>query len=228
LVHRVAPEDAEQGWRLSAPEIERSVSIAAQRILADRNEIVSVYEEAGIDAERLPSVLRATQDWIKRLGAESEAAPALADLVERVALSRDGIQVALKLPLLQTKGNSSADPSHLGFTRFVPMRMKRRGVELRLVLEGDSIPRRVDLTLLKAIARARRWSDELVSGRARSVDEIARRVGLDRRSVRRLIPLGFLSPRVVQAIVEGDQPPEVGVMALTRRIDLPMLWTAQE
>jgi len=47
-------------------------------------------------------------------------------------------------------------------------------------------------------------------------------------SVRRLLPLGFLPPRVVEAIVEGRQPPDLSVMALTRRIDLPLLWSAQE
>jgi hypothetical protein len=35
------------------------------------------------------------------------------------------------------------------------------------------------------------------------------------------MPLGFLSPRVVEAIVEGRQPPDLSVIALTRRIDLP-------
>ena len=82
--------------------------------------------------------------------------------------------------------------------------------------------------MLRAVARARRWSDELISGQARSVDEIARRERLDRRSVRRRLPLGFLSPRVVDAIVEGRQSPDLSVMALIRRIDLPLLWSAQE
>jgi len=45
---------------------------------------------------------------------------------------------------------------------------------------------------------------------------------------RRLISLGFLSPRVVEAIVEGRQPPDLIAIALTRRIDLPLLWSAQE
>jgi site-specific DNA recombinase len=88
LIHGAAPEDAEYGWRLSAPEIERSVSAAAQRMIADSNEIARVSEEAGIDAERLPSLLRSAQGWIERLRAEREAAPALSELVERVALSR--------------------------------------------------------------------------------------------------------------------------------------------
>jgi hypothetical protein len=46
--------------------------------------------------------------------------------------------------------------------------------------------------------------------------------------VRRLIPLGFLSPRVVEVIVEGRQPPDLTVIALTRRTNLPLLWSAQE
>jgi site-specific DNA recombinase len=108
------------------------------------------------------------------------------------------------------------------------MRLKRRGIEMRMVLEGDSNPTRIDLPLLKAVARARRWSDDLLSGRVRSIGELARREAIDGRSVRRLIRLGALSPRIVEAIVEGRQPPDLTVITLTRRIDLPLLWSAQE
>ena len=225
---RGALEDAEHGWRLSAPEIERSVSTAAQAMLADPHAIAQACEESSIDANRLPSVLKSTEGWIERLRADSEAASALAELVERVELSRDGIRVSIKVPLLATDYHNSASVSHLALTRLVPMQMKRRGVEMRLVLEGEPGPSRIDLPLLKAVARARRWSDDLISGHIGSVDELARREGIDRRSMRRLIPLGFLSPKVVEAIVEGRQPPDLSVMALTRRIDLPLLWSAQE
>jgi hypothetical protein len=51
---------------------------------------------------------------------------------------------------------------------------------------------------------------------------------VEHRSVRRLITLGALSSRIVEAIVEGRQPPNLTVMSLTRRIDLPLLWSAQE
>jgi hypothetical protein len=46
--------------------------------------------------------------------------------------------------------------------------------------------------------------------------------------VRRLLRLGFLSPRIVEAIAAGRQPPELTVIGLTRRVDLPLLWGAQE
>jgi len=43
-----------------------------------------------------------------------------------------------------------------------------------------------------------------------------------------LIRLAFLSPRIFDAIVEGRQPPNMTVIGLSRRLDLPLLWSAQE
>jgi hypothetical protein len=33
---------------------------------------------------------------------------------------------------------------------------------------------------------------------------------------------------VIEAIVEGRQPPDLTVLALTRRLDIPLLWRTQE
>ena len=143
-------------------------------------------------------------------------------------LSRDGIQIALKVPIATVAEHERGSQSHIALARFIPLKMKRRGIELRLVLEGESRTRRFDLPLLKAVARARRWSDDLISGQLQSVGELARREGLDRRSVRRLLRLGFLSPKIVEAIAEGRQPPDLTVTGLTRRLDLPLFWSAQE
>jgi site-specific DNA recombinase len=220
--------DAEHGWRVSAPELERSASTAAQGMIADRDAIAQAVEDADIDANRLPAVLKSAHEWIERLRTKREAASALAELIERIEVSRDGIRVSLKLPIPFDVDTDGMNRSHLALTRFFPMEMKRRGVEMRLVLEGDSTPARVDLPLLKGVARSRRWSHDLISGRVRSVSEMARREELDRRSVHRLLRLGFLSPRIVEAIAEGRQPPELTVTGLIRRIDLPLLWSAQE
>ncbi len=46
--------------------------------------------------------------------------------------------------------------------------------------------------------------------------------------MRRLLRLGFLSPRIIEAIAEGHQPPDLRVFSLMRRVDLPLLWNAQE
>jgi hypothetical protein len=72
-------------------------------------------------------------------------------------------------------------PKVLHLFRFVPFKVKRRGVEMRLVINGGDEPRKPDPALLKAFARARRWFEELASGRVRSLVEIARREGLAKR-----------------------------------------------
>jgi len=218
-------ENPQQGWRIAAPEIERKVSTGAQALLGDRAAITLALEQSGIDLNWLPSVLTTVQVWNERLASTSESAVALEALVERVELSRESLNLKLRLPI--TEQSEGVSPVSLTLSRLVPLQMKRRGVEMRIVLEGDSTSNPVDLPLLKAVARSRRWAAELVSGKVRSVQELAAREGLDRRSVQRLIPLGFLAPQIIEAIATGRQPVDLTLKALTRRIDLPLLWSAQ-
>jgi hypothetical protein len=220
--------DLGKGWRVAAPEMERLVRAAAGRLLGNHGIIAQAVEECGIDGYRVPSILKIAKAWAERIDSPSESGTALAQLTERVELKSSGVQVTLKLPLSTNAEDDGVRPTHVVLGRFLPMQMKRRGIEMRFVLEGDISARRVDLPLLKAIARARSWSQDLTYGRVRSVGELARRERLDRRSVRRQLRLAFLSPRIAEAIVEGRQPPDLTVIKLTRRVDLPALWSAQE
>jgi len=112
--------------------------------------------------------------------------------------------------------------------------MKRCGVEMRLIIDGDAASTAcVDLPLLNATARVYRWSSDLLKGRARSIGEIARREHLTGRHVRRVMRLAFLAPRIVEAIAEGRQPADLSNLAMTQRIELPRsrarrakLWTS--
>src|SRR6202040_760571 len=106
---------------------------------------------------------------------------------------------------------------------------KHRGIETRLVLPGlaqqDHNPR-CDPALIKAIARGRAWFEELAIGRARSLQVLAKRDGISRRYIRRLVGLAFLSPQLVEAILQGRQPVELTTTRLTE-FDLPLDWTEQ-
>ncbi len=222
------PQDADQGWRISAPEIERIVTGGVSMMLRERRAIALALEESRLETIPLESALKSAEHWNGWLQASEKADSALVTLVERVELGREGIRIALKLPLRQIEGDDGTSSKQLSLSRDFPMRLKRRGVETRMVLEGDSTPGPVDLPLLKAIARAHRWTNDLLSGRVKSIRELAKGEEMNRRSVQRLLRLGFLSPRLVEAIAEGRQPPDLTVIKLTRRIDLPALWNAQE
>src|SRR5438105_9849770 len=105
----------------------------------------------------------------------------------------------------------------------------RRGTETKLVLPGLAPQKhssRCDPALSKVIARGRAWFEELATGRARSLQELAKRDGISRRYIRRLVGLAFLSPQLVEAIVQGGQPVELTATRLTV-LDLPLDWTEQ-
>ena len=59
--------------------------------------------------------------------------------------------------------------------------------------------------------------------------EIGRREGVSKRYISRMFRLAFLSPAIVERIVDGRQPPELTAQVLsTGRGDLPLNWSAQE
>jgi len=138
-------------------------------------------------------------------------------------------------PIVEILPNSITEEQHgtnataLTITRVFPMQIRRRGFEMRLVIQGSRAPAPLaDLALIKAIARGRQWSDDLLAGRAESAAVIARREGVLPNYVRRLTRLAFLAPRIVEAIATGHQPAELTAKALTERIELPLIWSEQE
>jgi site-specific DNA recombinase len=164
------------GWRLPALEIERTVTAAAQQLLTDEPAIATAVEEAGTAVNRIPSILETTRIWSGKLRSSTEAAAALAALVHRVELNRDGLRLSLKVPMPAAGAGNNPPWADAIVTRFIPLQLKRRGAELRLIVPDAHTPRpKVDLALLKAVGRARRWFDQLASGRATSLAAIASR-----------------------------------------------------
>jgi DNA invertase Pin-like site-specific DNA recombinase len=218
----------EKGWRIAAPEIEQAVTAAAVAMLADESAVTLAVESLGTNSDRVSCVLHSSQTWLERLQSASESVSALVVLVTRVDISPEGMRLLLELPLPPTTGANGECRERISLSTMFPVEMKRRGIEMRMVLEGDCEPSRFDRPLIKAIARARRWSKQLLSREIPSIREIARQERIAPRYVRDLLPLGFLSPRIVEAILQGHQPADITVIALTRRIDLPLLWSVQE
>jgi len=55
---------------------------------------------------------------------------------------------------------------------------------------------------------------------------LAEREGITRRYIRRLVGLAFLSPELVDAILQGRQPIALTATRMTE-LDLPLDWTEQ-
>ena len=87
------------------------------------------------------------------------------------------------------------------------------------------MPSRRD-ALLMAIAKARNWADELAHGRLGSFAGLAGREGKVERHVRLLVPLAFVSPRIISGLLDGTAPAGLTIAALARA--LPWSWAEQE
>ncbi len=227
---RGSAEQAQGGWRLAAPELERAVVGAARSILDDKQAVLAELQESGIELSEVSRIFEMTSACSGRLLAETESAAALVEVIERVQLTAEGLRMVLRI--LIPCGPTIDQPSSkiLGISRFVPMKIKRRGVEMRIILDGkDEIRRKVDPALLKTIARARRWFEEVASGHMPSLTAIARRDHLAKRYVARLIILAFIAPSIVEAVTEGRAPAGLNLqMLMDSRVKLPLVWTDQE
>jgi hypothetical protein len=94
------------------------------------------------------------------------------------------------------------------------------------VPKSDVRPTRIErrARLVSAIARGRRWLDEIVSGFVTDAQQIAARQKCSLRQVNMTISLAFLAPHLVRAAVEGRLPRGIGVERLR---DTPAEWSRQ-
>jgi hypothetical protein len=184
--------------------------------------------EAGFSAQDLVAALKSIDAHRLRLESDGEIAKAIAHAIQRIDLRRDGFELTLDLKPLVADRLMVPDGARLTIKRLVPLQLRRRGVELRLVMQGEAAAHmsKIDPLLLKAIVRGRRWFAELASNCATDTREIAKREGLHDSYVRRLIPLAFLAPSIVEAICEGRQPPDLTAERLSRA-RMPYEWAEQ-
>ena len=113
----------------------------------------------------------------------------------------------------------------------VPITIRKRGGRSLVVSPDGTVgalppPRaRIDSTLIKALARAHRWKRMLDEGRYGSVSELATAEKLDRGYLGRILMLTLLAPDIVEAVLDGRQPAELGVHVL--REGFPVEWREQ-
>ena len=108
-----------------------------------------------------------------------------------------------------------------------PFTLKKRGNQVRIVLSSGEINQSHPApALMKAVARARDWADRIIAGEARTIEDLVKISGLEKRYVRRVMHCAALSPQMVEAILKGRQPVDMTVMGLTG--SLPLDWHEQE
>jgi len=201
----------QDGWRLSAAELEGVVLSGARQMLGDQRLLVAAVAAHDLAAPQIASLLRVAAERGQQLESAPPDHEQLRSLLERVELQSEGLRLTLRLPLL----TATHRDANILVTHDLLLQIRRRGVEKRLLIGGAAPPRvRIDQALLKAVARAHCWLDDLISGRVASMAVIGEREGVSKRYVSRVIRLGLLAPQIVAMIAEGAQAPELTAQSL--------------
>lgn len=222
--------------RLPAREIEKAVRQALETLLSDPGRLAeAVHAETATEIQTIASALirlnqQALADfdglWINQLH------PALA----RIAVDSDRLQFHIRRKELR---RILSLPDHSGVPRAreedeqleVRLDLRKRGKQIKLLLTGTSQPACSavpDRALVRALNRGHRWFELLRSGEATSVGDIAAAEHVTTSYVLRMLRLAFLSPALVEVILDGRQPPELSADQLTLRTNIPFAWSDQE
>ncbi|WP_291069669.1 recombinase family protein [Hyphomonas sp.] len=198
------------GWRLPAKQLEDVVGrTVLQHIEGSTSRLLARPSAAQMENLRT------------RLAALS--ANAAFDFVERVQVNPGELNIKLSAEAMSDCLNipdAGLDSTQLELTaRF---RIRRRCGETKLVFGASSSA--PDLKLIRMVALAHSWLDEVKSGTC--IKDIAERYGWPSLMVRERIRLAFLSPGIVQAILEGRQPDGLTLTQLVKS-DIPLDWDQQ-
>jgi site-specific DNA recombinase len=148
----------------------------------------------------------------------------LAQLVAGIIVHKDRLIIRLKSA---NEASDSPDDRSLSIPWRKPPSKRSRQILLphnasRSDVRPEQFERRA--RLVSAIARGRRWLDDVVSGRVTTVAQLCTREKCSVRQVNMTISLAFLAPNLIKAAVEGRLPRGIGIERLR---DPPTEWRRQ-
>lgn len=229
--------EGSEGWRLPAAELEQVVQTQLIQFLRSETELVDLTRQSDFDAGDISRLLAEAGSMAEVFHGPSldQRKAVIGKLISRITVGRDHIAIAITLASLLARLDRNRNPSQTSkinpalYTITIPIALRRRGVERKLVLGNTSAPSSAaaDPRLISLLKKAHQLMHKLTDGAGLTIAELAECERLDVSDLSRIIRFAFLSPDITQAIVEGRQPVEVMSHQLSRLPELPFLWQEQ-
>ena len=201
--------------RLPAVEVDAFVISALQRFLTDCTGLAKLLRAAQVRSSRLAEALQKAETTSQQL--ETMSFRSRLELVTRLLARIDVTQAGLRITFSVNgivrcliAGENAGHPTEEDTVLVdCPMPTLLQNGVMKLVLTQPS-QKSEDASLIAAIARGTCWFEDLTSGRASSISEIADRENVTDSYVSRLLSLALLSPTIVHQVLEGN-PAATGV-----------------
>ena len=239
------------GWRIPAGNLEALVVDRLRTLFADHGELLDTVAEqvaGGIETRQLIERASRIAEALGN-GSPDDVRSLVVSLVRRVEISPDSVRIEVDrqrlASVLQSDGSGppigdgsapgktnrsdagDTDPEDI-VTLTIAARLQRAGREMRMIVQNTENQRAPDPALLRALARAHDFRERLMRDPHLSAHDIARAEGVSAAYIYATLRLAWLAPDIVEAIVNGRQPPRLTATELFRLSGhLPLGWPQQ-
>ena len=182
------------GWRLPAVELETKVaSVIAKR-----------FNSPSFIGTLFPNATAAEiADAKAKIDASGGRSTSWLELIERIDLKVGELNIFIDQKKIATFFERDSDEQVQGpLTIKAPFQIRKRGVETKLIFADAPSAR--DETLIKNIAKAHLWFEQIKSGKTFS--QIAASDQTSKRRIQQMIDLAFLAPDIIRDVMDGTQP----------------------
>ena len=217
----VSQPNSEKAVRFPATEIEDVVVGEIRQLIQSRQRLLDALGLSSVEITNLEAVDRRLPLLLDNV---TSAVPTI---VRRVVIKADGLDIQISKSALRgfiTEGAiTEANPYDDLFILNVEVQFLKYRGKVRFVLDPDSPhAKKAEVpSLIRAIARAHAWVDQIVKGEALNQRAIASSIGVNERYVSKILPLAFLAPDITKMILEGRQPSGLSISDCG---NMPMLW----
>jgi hypothetical protein len=216
---------------ISAGKVDTVVVYKVDRLTRSLSDFARIVESfTGLSISETRMLTSAGTHWSTHLraGAEQEKSRLIRQVVSSVMVQDDALQIGINKSALKDEllgaGREKCEGS---ITLQAPCHFAKRGAEVRLILascaqhQSRPVP-----SLVRAVAQAKTWSEWIIKGEVSTMRQLAKRTGLHRKYVSRLLNLAMLSPDVTEAIFRGDHHPSLTVEQLAATLEID--WSKQK
>lgn len=224
--------------RIPAGNLESIVMDRLRRLFSSRGELLDAIEGASIGHTGQGYLIQRGRQIAAELGQTPEQnRPTVTTLVRRIEIQPDCAKIdisqkrlvaMLASPPMDLSAHdlTQIDANDTVLTLTAPMRLRRIGREMKLLVDDQSA--RINMSLLKILARAYDVQTRMNQNTQLGVRDIAREQGVTPAYIYILLRMPWLAPDIITAIVNGRQPIELNTRRLIRlTAHLPANWDAQ-
>jgi len=226
--------------RIPARDLEQLVLNELRNFFSSADRVVGRLGLASDDLTTTQALIETALQFAKSMQADlpSAASEKLTAVLTSIVVHQDSLEVWLfqegtralflkpdQSPIAPAKKHHGTNEEPVILT--IPAKLKRCGIETRLIIPGsaDVQSRKPVTALVKAVSRAHDWICKIEAGEFKNLRAISRATGLAPRHVRSILLCAFVAPEIVEAILDGSQPPELNLAVLLK--DNPQNWTEQ-